>query len=100
MKEFPAEIGIKDKNGVKVQLGDTLCFPYVDPGGTIHKDQMHFEANITFLHGCFGYLTIHKEFFPLVDWAKKKQGLYIPNHGNKILITDEYVFWIKEETKH
>lgn len=89
--------GIFDKNGKKVQIGDIIIFPYVDPMGNIHEDTPDFEAIVEFKHGCFGY-TLH-DFSPLMEWSKKKKGEYIGNYGNKTIITDEYIFWIKPQSE-
>jgi len=89
------ESGIFDKNGIEVKIDDTLVFPYIDPLGGLHEDDPNFEAIVKFKHGCFGYET-ETDFIPLMNWSKKKSGEYVSNCGNKTIILDEYVFWIKE----
>ncbi len=86
--------GIFDKNGIEVKEGDTLIFPYITPMGDVCEDDPNFEAEVKFKHGCFGYET-KTNFIPLVEWSKKKSGEYVPNCGNKTIILDEYLFWIK-----
>lgn len=86
--------GIFDKNGIEVKKGDTLVFPYIDPMGSFMEDDPDFEAIVKFKHGCFGYDT-PVYFVPLTEWSKTKPGEYVPNCGNKKLILDEYVFWVK-----
>ena len=87
--------GIYDKNGIEVQEGDTLVFPYVDLKGRICKNQIDFTAKVEFKHGCFGYERA-TGFTPLMEWSNTKEGDYIPNKGNKFIILDEYPFWIDQ----
>ena len=88
--------GIFDKNGIEVKLGDILVFPYITAMGDICcEDTPNFEAKVEFKHGCFGYET-ETAFIPLMKWSKTMVGEYVPNHGNKTIILDEYLFWVKE----
>jgi hypothetical protein len=87
--------GIFDKNGEEVKEGDILIFPYVDPMGNVHEDSDAFEAEVKFRHGCFGYET-ETRFMPLFIWSKCETEEYIPNHGEKLTILDEYPFRIKK----
>lgn len=86
--------GIFDKNGIEVREGDVLVFPYIDPAGEL-TDEPNFEATVRFKHGCFGYDT-ETGFIPLMHWSKKEEGEYVPNCGNRVIILDEYPFWIKD----
>ena len=90
---------IRDRNGEKVRVGDILMFPYVDPIGKIHEDELSFEAKVIFKHGCMGYET-QTEFIPLFKWSKTKRGKYIPNKGYRIEILDIYPFKIKNQGGH
>lgn len=84
---------IKDKNGVEIEVGQTLAFPYIDPMGNTHKDEKNFEAIVVFKHGCFGYETL-TSFEVLMSWSKARHGAYVSNVGLENVILDEYPFWV------
>jgi len=85
--------GIVDKNGIEIKVGDTICLPYITPMGAL-TDEVDKEREVVFRFGCFGYWN-ETEFVPLIDWMTKKEDDYVPNQGNKIVYTDEYLCWVK-----
>lgn len=85
--------GIVDKHGIEVKVGDTICMPYITPLGKLTED-VDFEAEVVFQFGCFGYWDA-TEFIPLIKWMFKGKGEYVSNYGNKVVYTEEYIFWVK-----
>ena len=85
--------GIIDKNGIEIKEGDTICLPYITPMGEL-TEEVDKEREVVFRFGCFGYWN-ETYFVPLIDWMTKETGDYVPNQGNKIVYTDNYLCWVK-----
>ena len=91
-KQNDMNIGIKDKNGVEVQIGNTIAIPYINPFGVMGEDEDRREL-VVFAYGAFGIYT-ETRFVPLFELQTKREGDYIPNNGNKIEYTEQYYFWV------
>jgi len=91
------EIGIKDRNGISVCVGDRVKLPYVDPKGKVNWDSEYSsEAEVVYQHACY-MLEIKKghgysEHIMVLDWLEKESGEYVPNFGNKTIIKDKALF--------
>lgn len=82
--------GLKDKKGKEVWEGDIVGVPYVNPMGGVDNDYDPEKVfPVIFEHGEFALKR--PEFNqPLSDWLKKETGEYIPNFGDRKIITDKF----------
>ena len=84
---------IFDTNGVEVQEGDILVFPYITPHGDKTSD-IDFKAKVVFKYGSFGFDT-ETRFIPLLEWMDTGVGEYVANFGNKTVYLETYPFWVE-----
>lgn len=86
-------IGIYDRKKNKVYEGDIVGIPYIPPfGGVGMDDELVYRAKIVFRNASYFLDFIdydeYVENVQVLDWLIKKKGEYIPNFGEKTIITN------------
>lgn len=81
--------GLLDRNGKEIWEGDVVSIPYIDPLGGLHVETEDGRAKVGFENGQFVLYRVEPQ--PLIGWCKKEKGEYVPNYGNKTIISNETV---------
>lgn len=90
-------IGVYDRKNKKIYEGDVVGLPYVPPNGRVGlDDELVYKAKIVFKHATYLLEMIdypdYTENIQVFDWLVKEQGEYVPNFGNKTIITNKAKF--------
>ena len=82
---------VLDKNKKLIYEGNFIGIPWVSPFGDVDKTYDPEQVyEVVFYKGAF-CLKLPNSHEPLMYYFKKEVGEYIPNYGNKVIITDDFV---------
>lgn len=103
-QEGRESVGVKDRKGNDIFVGDIVGVPYIPPfGGITMEDELCYKAKIVKEHG--GYFLKFLDYGeyrpnePVTNWLKRRKGEYIPNFGEEIIIEDIAYFEALSQVK-